>query len=323
MLNPPDNTMYSSDSERPSLGDSKPASSRRLVDFDSEQLLSMEEIRDNVRLTASKLLNDLDTDDEEDEEDYGEDHDQLPHAEDARLTAGRLLQKGPSMRMTKQPSIRKPIAILRSIRAMKDMRDISDANFSSDVDAMTEEMDMHDMPPDTPRKKRLSRHKVYCIVGSLALVAIAATILGFFSKGGSDESSTPTVSSSPPPQGGTSELTQTVIDFLVEKGVSDPEALTTDGTPQRQAVDWMANTDTLEYDPYEDESRIIQRYAITVLYFALNGPQWKHQVNFLAPKEVCSWYRDIPEHKVHDIYSVGITCNAYLQVETILLRKYT
>lgn len=68
------------DSNRPGLGEERPSlvhkgtSSRRLVDFDSEQLLSMEEIRDNVRLTASRLLNDdLDS---SDEEAYDDEHDQ-------------------------------------------------------------------------------------------------------------------------------------------------------------------------------------------------------------------------------------------------------
>jgi len=287
MLNPPSNTMYSGDSQRPSLGDNKRQSSRRLVDFDSEQLLSMEEIRDNVRLTASKLLNDLDSSDEEDDDsEHG--NDQLPHAEEARLYAGRLLERNRSIKMEKQKSIRKPINIIKSIRAMKDMRDISDSAFSSDVDAMSMEMDI-DMD-DTPQKKRISRHKVFCILGSLALLAIATTIMIFFSKansGGSSSSST--VSSSPPASPDDSAPMGTIIDFLVKKGISDSEALHTEGTPQRQAVDWIANTDTMQYDPKDDESRIIQRYAVTVLYYALNGPEWKHQVNFLAPVEVCSW----------------------------------
>lgn len=313
--------MQNLSSSRPSLGDSKRMSSRRIVDFDSEQLLSMEEIRDNVRLTASKLLNDLDSSDEEEEDGEDYDHEQLPHAEDARLYAGRLLEKNKSSRLQKQQSMRKPINILRSLRAMKDMREISDSAFSSDVDAMSMEMDMHDMP----QKRKLPRHKLYCMLGSLVLLAIAATIVTFFSKENSDVDSYGSPSSSPPDLSqDTSESPRVdaIIDLLIEKGVSDSATLTTDGTPQRQAVDWIANTDVLQYDPKDDESRIIQRYVITVLYYALNGPKWKHQVNFLSPEEVCSWYRDIPAHKVDDVYSVGVTCNGYLQVETILLRKY-
>jgi hypothetical protein len=326
------------DSNRPGLGEERPSlvhkgtSSRRVVDFDSEQLLSMEEIRDNVRLTASRLLNDdLDS---SDEEAYDDEHDQLPHPEDARLYAGRLLKKDRSMRMEKQQSMRKPMNIMRSIQAMKDMRGRSDADFSSDVDDLAMEMDMHEQ---MPRNKRTSKHKLYCMAGTLVLVAICATILVFFSKGSSDDggsgggspSSSTSVNSSPPqvkapPPQQTQDASprmERIIDMLVQMGVSDAEALNTDGTAQRLAVEWIANEDALQYDPYDDESRLIQRYAITVMYYALNGPEWKHQLNFLAPEEECTWFQDIPAHKVDDVYSVGITCNGYLQVETILLRK--
>lgn len=325
------------DSLRPGLGEERPSlvhkqgmSSRRLVDFDSEQLLSMEEIRDNVRLTASRLLNDdLDSSDEEDDADYHE-HEQLPHPEDARLFAGRLLKKTRGTGMEKQHSMRKPMNIMRSIQAMKDMRGRSDADFSSDVDDLAIEMDMHEQ---MPRKKRSSKHKLYCMAGSLVLVAIAAVILVFFSKGSDDSGGSPSSSTSvnssppndknkPPPQKQEgSPRMETIVDMLVKMGVSDSEVLNTDGTPQRLAVEWIANEDALQYDPFDDESRLIQRYAITVTYYALNGPEWKHQLNFLTPDEECTWFKDIPAHKVDDVYSVGITCNGYLQVETILLRK--
>lgn len=339
MLKSSSNTMSSSGSQRPGLGDRPAPSSRRLVvDFDSDNLLSMEDIRENVRLTASRLLNDdLDS---SDEEDYDGEHDQLPHAEDARIYAGRLLEKNKSARgMSKQQSIRKPINILRSVRMMKDMRKTSDPTFTSDVDAMTMELDMDD---DLPRRKRISRHTLYCILGSLAFIAVATTIIFMFQKvGGKDSGAGPVVLASPPPpppaqvdappppkgentsgpSKPASEQLQTIIDLLVKQGISDSTALNTEGTSQRQAVDWMANTDAMEYNPNDDQSRVIQRYAIVVLYFALNGPEWKHQVNFLSQEDVCSWFRDIPEHDVGDVYSVGITCNGYLQVETILLRK--
>ena len=298
--------------KRPSLGESKRMSSRRLVDFDSDQLLSMEEIRDNVRLTASKLLNDLGSSDEE-EDDSEDEHDQLPNADDARLYAGRLLGKNKNP-LEKTQSIRKPINVLRSLRVMKDMR--RDITFSSELDAMSVEMDVHD---DMPPKSGIFSKKVFCILGTLALVAVAVTIMVFFQKNDVGDTD-PTVSSSPPEESETPRM-QSIIDLLVNKGISESEALNSEGTPQRQAADWIANTDTLQYDTKEDKSRLIQRYALTVFYYALNGPEWKHQLNFLAPEKECNWYRDIPAQKVDDVYSIGVTCNAYLQVETILLRK--
>lgn len=253
---------------RPSLMDSKRTSSRRLVDFDSEQLLSMEEIRDNVRLTASRLLNDdLDSSDEEDD-DYEDHHEQLPHPEDARIYAGRLLKKennSRSLRMEKLRTIRQPMYIVRSLQAMKDMRGISDKAFSSDVDAMSIDMDIHEQ---MPRKKRLSKHTLYCMLGTLALVAITATILAFFSKGNSDDNNaspsvTSSVSSSPPqdqpapPKSEASPRSESIINMLVKIGISESKVLNSDGAPQRLAVDWLSNEDTLQYDPTDDESRLI------------------------------------------------------------------
>lgn len=313
--------MRSSGSQRPGLGDksekSHQSSRRSFVDFDSENLLSMQDIRENVRLTASKLLNDdLDSSDDEDYDD-----DQLPHAEDARFYATSLLTS-----MSKQPSVkslRKPMDMLRS---WKDMRKTSDPTFASDVADIEMELD------DDYQRKRFSRHKIYCILASLAFLAAVVTIIVLFTSDDGSSSdggggSPPAVSAPPPPppvedSGSETEDMQVVIDFLVAKGVSDPAALNTEGSPQREAADWIANGDVMEYDIDEDESRIIQRYVITLLYFALDGPDWLHQLNFLSPEEVCSWYRDIPEHSVNDVYSVGITCNGYLQVETIFLRKF-
>jgi hypothetical protein len=36
----------------------------------------------------------------------------------------------------------------------------------------------------------------------------------------------------------------------------------------------------------------VERYVLTVVYFALGGRDWTHQVNFLSATHVCTWYED-------------------------------
>ena len=53
----------------------------------------------------------------------------------------------------------------------------------------------------------------------------------------------------------------------------------------------MANEDVLQYNPDTDQAvkKIIQRYALTTLYFATNGEQWTDGLNFLSQNDECDW----------------------------------
>ena len=308
MLNPPDNVAYSGDS-RPSMGKQQ-TSSRRLVDFESEQLLSMEEIRENVRLTASRLLNDSDMSDSEDDSDYY-DQDQLPHVEDARTYAGRLL-KNPSVRALPDPrkSVRKLMGVQRALRSMKDSS--ADNAFKSSMAEMSMDLDMHEI---VPTRKRIPWHRVGCVIGVVVVATIVTLLVtSLTSSSGTDESPFP-ISSSP--------RMHAAVDLINKHGISDIRSLKTPGTPQNMAATWMADTDPMNYDVDGDESRFMQRYTMAVFYYAMNGPAWDHQVKFMSDVEECSWNEKNPTEDDEDTYAVGVTCNSYLQVETLLLRKCT
>ena len=55
-------------------------------------------------------------------------------------------------------------------------------------------------------------------------------------------------------------------------GVSSPDTLAAAGTPQRRALDWLADDDALRLAP--DDPALVQRYALAVFYYATDGDAW-------------------------------------------------
>lgn len=54
--------------------------------------------------------------------------------------------------------------------------------------------------------------------------------------------------------------------------VASPIDLRTDGTYQKQATDWLIGKDELVVCP--DDPKIVQRWALAVIYYATNGDDW-------------------------------------------------
>jgi len=73
-------------------------------------------------------------------------------------------------------------------------------------------------------------------------------------------------------------------------------------SPQFQALNWLANIDKTQI--MDDDPHLVQRYVLTVLYFATGGPNvdhdtdfslkrrggpWRNPTNFLTPNHECEW----------------------------------
>lgn len=76
--------------------------------------------------------------------------------------------------------------------------------------------------------------------------------------------------------------------------VSSPGDLKTQGTPQYRAANWIADTDLLQLpvptsQKYFDSFKFVQRYVISVFYYALGGDNWKYkkQTSFLSNLSEC------------------------------------
>jgi hypothetical protein len=76
------------------------------------------------------------------------------------------------------------------------------------------------------------------------------------------------------------------------------------------------NLDIPRQTDTKDHNTLVEQYALTVLYYATGGPNWKEQLNFLSgtPHVSCAWYTDffIPDNdddKAFDdsaLYTMGI-----------------
>jgi hypothetical protein len=110
----------------------------------------------------------------------------------------------------------------------------------------------------------------------------------------------------------------TVQDFLAAK-LSDANDLRSPQTAQYQAALWVADHDAadvaLPADPadYNGSYLFVQRYVMAVLYYALDGPNWTNQMNFLSETDVCEWGFQMNSsqspHGYTDAWRFGVRCN--------------
>lgn len=74
-------------------------------------------------------------------------------------------------------------------------------------------------------------------------------------------------------------------------GITPSEILANEESPQYKALHWMAYEDILRRQPDTDFKikKIIQRYVLSVIYFATAGELWRHSALFLSNLDECSW----------------------------------
>ena len=74
-------------------------------------------------------------------------------------------------------------------------------------------------------------------------------------------------------------------------GVTPVDVFANELSPQYKALHWMAYEDILRRQPDTDFQikKIIQRYALSVIYFATSGELWRHSALFLSNLDECSW----------------------------------
>jgi len=119
---------------------------------------------------------------------------------------------------------------------------------------------------------------------------------------------------------GLSELQRSDAIFSLLDTVSDPMLLRNPGSPHSQSIQWLIGNDDAYLCP--DNSKIIQRYVLALVYFSTNGDKWlqcssssfavdncgdenpfQGQTRFLSGATECNW--------------AGIRCNESLCVTQI------
>lgn len=85
---------------------------------------------------------------------------------------------------------------------------------------------------------------------------------------------------------------ENIIQYLTQAGIATETQLTTAGTPQNKAVDWMTFNDKFDIAVPETNNkytRFTERYVLAVFYYSTDGPGWTYNLNFLTSADHCEW----------------------------------
>jgi hypothetical protein len=87
------------------------------------------------------------------------------------------------------------------------------------------------------------------------------------------------------------------------KEISGADTFSDGSTPQYKAASWLADSDSYTRDPDVESPKFIQRYILTVFYFAMNGDGWgrctrvdplcnigKQSESWLSGADECTWF---------------------------------
>jgi hypothetical protein len=75
--------------------------------------------------------------------------------------------------------------------------------------------------------------------------------------------------------------------ILVAAPNSAALAIQDEASPQALAFNWMIDNTSFEN---QSQERILQRYALAVLYFSAEGDGWANNTNWLAHADECQWF---------------------------------
>jgi len=97
------------------------------------------------------------------------------------------------------------------------------------------------------------------------------------------------------------DLNVTLRDGILSGYLSSHHAL----DPQTLALNWLTKEDAGSNLTTSSTADLLQRYAMAVFYFAMDGDNWNQNTTFLSEASVCDWGSS---------YGDGVTCNGAGQV---------
>jgi Leucine-rich repeat (LRR) protein len=126
---------------------------------------------------------------------------------------------------------------------------------------------------------------------------------------------------SQPDTGTTSEdATQRFVDIatlISNMGWASASILRQTGSPQMQAVEWLATDDPLHLDVDATEE-FMNRYLLATIYYALGGWNWSYDLNWLSANSTCDW-KTIFETQEGISIEIGVSCHDGDSVKEIFL----
>jgi hypothetical protein len=205
--------------------------------------------------------------------------------------------------------------------------------------SLEDEPTHHHVAHDSKRFFLFCRRMSWCRL-VLVLMAIVVVVIILFGGLALNDVISRTQIPTTPSIGDNPGRLDTIINFLYQNEISTSRDLYDESTPQYQAVRWIATEDPEELtvpppangnrsattglrssnNNNANISRLVQRYVLAVLYYAMNGEQWYNSHGFVTGAHECSWFETVKESD-GETYAMGVTCNGNMQVRDILLRK--
>jgi hypothetical protein len=136
-----------------------------------------------------------------------------------------------------------------------------------------------------PVTRRMSR----ALVGGCCIATIVVAVLMGLAFSGGNSSDSQQAPSPPPVQLSFEEGEERYEGFLSILEPMVGTKLQEGGTPEADALMWLAYDDPAQIDPHSKIDKVIQRFVLACLYFSTIGDGWEHSHNFLSYKDVCNW----------------------------------
>ena len=172
------------------------------------------------------------------------------------------------------------------------------------------EPDEHDQLPNVDEYKAsqglshsqsgTTRMKVMVVACSLVSMALLMVIVGLLV--GSDD-----VGGTDPRHGKHTARATSMADFIAELGWTDNVEVHTPGTPQYQAVYWLAEVDEFKAEIGIIDQELMQRFVLATFYYSLGGPNWSHEVDWMSKSHSCKWNTFYRTHSQIPV-DVGASC---------------
>jgi Leucine-rich repeat (LRR) protein len=163
----------------------------------------------------------------------------------------------------------------------------------------------HDQLPNVEELKSIPNRKrrscsTLLIIGIAGLVVLLIVLIPLSVKYSQNKNN----AASPEASARMRQTTAFLLDYM------DHASLSTAGSPQHRAAQWMADTDELQL-PLERESSpaFLQRFALATLFFATQGDTtWTHKINFLSNQHECDWNANFVRDDNITVL-MGVMCN--------------
>jgi hypothetical protein len=116
-----------------------------------------------------------------------------------------------------------------------------------------------------------------------------------------------------------------IVKYVSAEGVSSNKDFYSPSSPQYKAAKWLAHDDQLNLPVPEtavdtkNGYDFVTRYVLAVNYFALNGPAWKNQFQFLSDSPTCMWTSVLYDGE--NFYRSGVMCDSDGTINALYLGK--